>query len=368
MKLLQRFLIHYLKFTQMTNHSYYDNIGDIIGNTPILKLNTLYPQNSVYAKLEFYNPSFSIKDRAALYMLEAAIAQNRIQENGYIIEATSGNTGLGLCVATKKYNLKVICVLSDDTSYEKIEMLKAYGAKVILCDAKLNSNEIGGYVWVAKMLAKYLPNSFLVNQFVNPDNPRSHYQTTAPEIWNQLNGNIDIFFSTIGTGGTISGIGKYLKEKNPNIKIIAIEPIGGIYRNTSVNEKAVPKDHLIHSISDNFISPNLDFSVIDQIIEVKDKLAFDKCFEALSKEKICIGTSSGLVLAGIDFYIKKYKVPPNKRIVTIMPDNGLKYTNSLFNSDFLNTEKIKVNFSNHDGLNNKICKLFSKNNFTFKII
>lgn len=197
----------------MENKKIINNVEELLGNTPIFKLNKLFKEYNVYAKLEYFNPSFSIKDRAAFNMVKEKIEAGEVKKGDYIIEATSGNTGLGLCIASIVYGLKFIAVVFDDVSKEKINLLKGYGASVIICDSTLNSKEKGGYVWVAEQLSKKFKNIHYINQFDNENNPNAHYISTGPEIWKQLDGKINLFVNTIGTGGTITGISKFLKEK-----------------------------------------------------------------------------------------------------------------------------------------------------------
>lgn len=348
-----------------TSPKYVEDVTMLIGNTPLLKLNKIFEQHHVFAKLEYYNPTFSVKDRAAFHMVEKAMSEKKIAKGHTIIGATSGNTGLGLCLAANYFELNYICVAFDTVPKEKISLLKALGAIVVMCDSEAESYEEGGYVWVAKQLAKEIDNSYLVDQFVDINNPSIHYLKTGPEIWNQMDGQIDYFFSTIGTGGTISGIGKYLKEKDSNIKVIGVEPNGGIYRKVFKNLPPIFETHLINSISDCFISPNLDFNVIDDIISIDDNEAFKMCYSLLQKESICVGTSSGCVLKGIEEYLEKANYTGKReRIVTVLPDIGLKYMDTLFNPDYLKTKQIIIGRDNkHDcTLNNLVEERFGKYN------
>lgn len=341
---------------------YYESIEDMVGNTPILKLNRLFKKNDVYAKLEYFNPTFSIKDRAAFKMVEEAVKKGQVKDGDYIIEATSGNTGIGMCVAANYYKLHPICVVFSDVSDEKINLLKAYGATVIVCDATISSYDVGGYVWVAKYLSNTLPDLFWLNQFSNLDNSSAHYFSTGPELIQQMDGKIDYVFSTIGTGGTISGIAKYIKEINPNIGIIGVEPRGGIYKDYFNNSYSNYIDHRIHSISDNFISDNFHKHLVDDIIQVHDEEAFQFCYKALKTEGICIGTSSGCVLAGIENAIlsNNYNLE-SKNIVTILPDLGLKYGSTLFNNDYLEKEDIKIDRIYRSEIEERISYILQKN-------
>lgn len=317
----------------------YQGIEHLVANTPSVRIQRLFKNINVSAKLEYYNPTFSIKDRVAYEIVRKAYDNHQIKEGDTLIEATSGNTGLGLCVAAMAYNMNLICVLFSDVSYEKIQLMKAYGAQIVMCDSMIQSNEKGGYVWVAKELAKNLDNAYLIDQFNNPLNPLVHYETTGPEIWEDNQGEIDYFVTTIGTGGTISGVGRFLKEKNPFIRVIGVEPVGGLYNPYFNNEPLQYSDHLIHSVSDSFISNNVDFSVIDEVIQVSDHKSFDMCYRLMKSERICAGTSAGCALAGIEQYFSN-SLLPEKHVATIFPDCGIKYMDTLFNMNFLLKHKL----------------------------
>ncbi len=304
----------------------------------MVQLEKLFEKGNVYAKLEYYSPTFSIKDRAAFNMVKQAIEDGTLHEGDVIIEATSGNTGLGLCFAAIVYNLKLICTVFSDVPIEKINLLKAFGAVVIVCDSKYESLSEQGYVGVAMKLAKEMDNVFHIQQFSNINNVMAHYKTTGPEIWKQMDGRIDYLFATIGTGGTISGIGMYLKERNPNIKIIGVEPVGGIYRSHFYKQEEHYIDHLIQSISDDFISNNFKQEYVDDVIQVEDTASFSMCYEIMGTEGLCVGTSSGCVLAATRSYLKDNE----RTAVCIIPDIGLKYMNTLFNKEYLEQNNIRI--------------------------
>ncbi|NLG03255.1 MAG: cysteine synthase family protein [Clostridia bacterium] len=313
-------------------------VNAVLGNTPIIKLDTLFNNKNVYAKLEYYNPTFSIKDRAAFNMVKQAWDNGKLKKGDTIIEATSGNTGLGLCFAASVYELHLICTVFSDVPIEKINLLKAFGAIVIICDSKYPSSGEKGYVGVAKRIAEKYENVYYVDQFNNNNNVMAHYYSTGPEIWNQMNADIDYLFATIGTGGTISGIGKYLKEKNPSVKIIGVEPVGGIYKSHFNKEDEHYMDHLIQSISDDFISGNFKQEYVDEVVQVEDQHSFSMCYEAMRKEGIMIGTSSGCVLSAA----REYDIPAEKKALCIIPDLGLKYMDTLFNDQYLSENNIIV--------------------------
>lgn len=353
----------------MQNKKIINNVEELLGDTPIFKLNKMFEGYNVYAKLEYFNPSFSIKDRAAFNMIRKKIETGEIKKGDYIIEATSGNTGLGLCVASIVYELKFIAVVFDDVSKEKINLLKGYGASVIICDSNLNSKEKGGYVWVAEQLSKKFNNIHYINQFSNEDNPDAHYISTGPEIWEQLNGKIDYFINTVGTGGTITGISKYLKQKNGFIKTIAVEPVGGIYKDYYYGKKMVFKDHLIHFISDNFISPNFKKEYIDDVIQIEDIDSFKSCIDLMRTEGLCVGTSSGCTIAAIKKMISEELIDKNDTVVCTFADNGIKYCDSLFNLKYLKEHHLNYDFMNQESdCNKNIKKYLSDQNIDFEVM
>ena len=312
-------------------------IEDLVGNTPIMKLNRMFPGFEIYAKLEYYNPTLSIKDRAAFHMVAKKIARGEVKKGDYIIEATSGNTGLGLCVAAMVHGLKFIAVLFDDVSPEKISMLKKYGALVLMCDGTVPSNEKGGYVWTAREIASRFPNVHFMNQFGNEDNPDAHIVSTGPEIWDSLGSSIDLFVNTVGTGGTITGISSYLKSRKHEIRTIAVEPVGGIYRDYFWGNEMTFQDHLIHSISDNFISPNFKKRYIDDVVQVADEESFSCCLELMRTEGLCVGTSAGCTIAALKSLIASGVISKDTVTVCTLADSGLKYCDSLLNDNYLRT-------------------------------
>lgn len=312
----------------------------LLGNTPVVRLEHLIESN-VYAKLEYYNPTFSVKDRAAYNMVTEAINRKKIKKGDTLIEATSGNTGLGICYAAIQYGLNVICTVFDDVPIEKINLLKGFGATVIVCPSSYESSSPQGYVGVAKRIASEMENCYYVDQFNNYDNVMAHYKYTGPELYEQMNKKIDYLFATIGTGGTISGLGKYLKEKNNNIKIIGVEPVGGIYKKYFYGKALHYTDHLIQSISDDFISNNFYKEYVDEVIQVEDVDSFSMCYEILRTEGLSIGTSGGCVVAAVKKYCNKNNIEEDKNIVCIIPDCGLKYMDTLFNQEYLNKHNLQ---------------------------
>jgi len=299
-----------------------NNLTELIGNTPLVKINKLSDAN-IFAKLESFNPAGSIKDRPALNMIENAEKQGLINKNTVIIEPTSGNTGIGLAMICAIKGYKMILTMPETMSIERRKLLKAYGAELVLTDG---SKGMQGSVDKAIELSKEYSNSFIPQQFNNPANPEAHVHTTADEIWNDTDGKIDILVAGVGTGGTISGTAKGLKQHNPDIKAIAVEP-----KNSQVLVGKEAGIHKIQGIGANFIPNNFDKNVIDEIFPVSDEDAIETARKLATKEGILCGISSGAAMyAAIE--IAKRPINKNKNIVVILPDLGERYLSSeLFN-------------------------------------
>lgn len=301
----------------------YNNVLDLVGGTPIMELHN-YMKNfdingRILAKLEYFNPAGSAKDRVAKQMIADAESSGKLKKGSTIIEPTSGNTGIGLASAAASLGYKCVLVMPDSMSVERINLLKAYGAEVVLSEG---AKGMAGAVEKADELAKNIPGSFIAGQFENPSNPKAHYLTTGPEIWADTDGKIDIFVATVGTGGTLTGTAKYLKEKNPNIKIVAVEPASSPLLSEG---KAGP--HKIQGIGANFVPEILDTDLYDEVLTVTDDDAY-KAANAIAKlEGILVGISSG---AAVSAAAKIGKRPENagKNIVTVLPDSGDRYMSS----------------------------------------
>ena len=301
----------------------YNNVLDLVGGTPIMELHN-YMKNfdingRILAKLEYFNPAGSAKDRVAKQMIADAEASGKLKKGSTIIEPTSGNTGIGLASAAASLGYKCVLVMPDSMSVERINLLKAYGAEVVLSEG---AKGMAGAVAKAEELAKNTEGSFIAGQFINPSNPKAHYLTTGPEIWEATDGKIDIFVATVGTGGTLTGTAKYLKEKNPDIKIIAVEPASSPLLSAG---KAGP--HKIQGIGANFVPEILDTDLYDEVLTVTDDDAY-KAANAIAKlEGILVGISSG---AAVSAAAKIGKRPENagKNIVTVLPDSGDRYMSS----------------------------------------
>lgn len=309
--------------------SYYNHISELVGNTPILKLNNYLAKHqlkaNIFAKLEYFNPAGSVKDRIAKAMLFKAKDEGILKPNSVIIEPTSGNTGIGLAAIGASMGYQVILTMPETMSIERRNLLKAYGAKIILTPGRLGMK---GAIEKAEQLAQEIPNAFIPGQFNNPVNPNIHYLTTGPEIYQQLDGKIDIFVAGIGTGGTISGVGKYLKEKNPDIKVIAIEPAA-----SPILSKGIAGPHAIQGIGAGFVPNTLNLDIYDEIITVSNEDAFATSREIAKEEGALVGISSGAALYGATKLAKR-KGNEDKNIVVLLPDTGERYLSTpLVNQD-----------------------------------
>ena len=298
----------------------YKNIDELVGKTPLMEISNIIKeenlQANIFAKLECFNPTGSAKDRPSLQMILKAEEDGVLKEDSVIIEPTSGNTGIGLAAIGASKGYKVIIVMPDTMSQERIMLMKAYGAEVVLTDGKKGMQ---GSIEEAKRLSEKNENSFIPSQFDNPQNPEAHYKTTGPEIWNDTDGKIDILVAGIGTGGTLSGTGKYLKEKNSDIKVVGVEPL-----NSPLLTKGVAGSHAIQGIGANFIPENLNRDIYDEIIDVSNEDAFSYARKMAQKEGISVGISSGAALFGA---IELAKRPENKgkNIVVVLTDTGERY-------------------------------------------
>ena len=298
----------------------YKNVTELIGNTPVVELSNLEKEQGLkaqlLAKVEFFNPAGSLKDRIAKRMIEKAEEQGLLKEGATIIEPTSGNTGIGLASVCASKGYKAIFTMPETMSVERRNLLKAYGAKIVLTPG---AQGMKGAIAKAKELQESTPNSLIPSQFTNLENPQAHYETTGPELWEQTDGKIDIFVAGVGTGGTISGTGKYLKEKNPNIKIVAVEPEG-----SPVLSQGKAGPHGIQGIGAGFVPDTLNTKIYDEIITVTNENAYNTGRAIAQKEGLLVGISSG---ASVYAAIQLAKRPENegKRIVALMPDTGERY-------------------------------------------
>lgn len=293
---------------------------DLVGNTPLVRVNNLIKKDElkadVLAKLEYFNPAGSVKDRIAKEMIQDALEKGLINENTTLIEPTSGNTGIGLSAVATALNLKIIITMPETMSVERRNLMKAYGAELVLTPG---SEGMKGAIAKAKELASQIENSFIPGQFENPANPTAHYKTTGPEIYEQTEGKVDIFVAGVGTGGTISGIGKYLKEKNPEVKVVAVEPASSPVLSTGKGGA-----HKIQGIGAGFVPETLDTKIYDEIITVENEDAFAAGKEMAKTEGILVGISSGAALYAAKELAKREE-NVGKTIVVLLPDGGDRY-------------------------------------------
>lgn len=312
------------------------NIIDVIGNTPIVKLNKVAANvdSEIYVKLEYMNPGGSIKERIGKYIIEKAIERGELKPGGTIVEGTSGNTGVGLAMYAAVYGYKCIFVLPDKQSIEKINNLRAFGAKVVVTPTNVAPDDPRSYYSVAKRIAETTPNSFYANQYYNTDNQDAHYHSTGPEIFKQTNGEFDVFMCGVGTGGTISGTGKYLKTVMPNVKIVGVDIEGSILAPFWKTGKVVEAhSYVLEGIGEDIFPDNLDFKVIDDFVMIEDKESFVMTRRLLTEEGIYAGGSSGAAVVGAIRYAESLDNP--KKILVILPDSGNRYTGKIYNDQWM---------------------------------
>ncbi|MBK7572081.1 MAG: pyridoxal-phosphate dependent enzyme [Bacteroidetes bacterium] len=315
-----------------------DNVLDSIGNTPMIKLNKVAEgiKATVYAKVETFNPGNSIKDRMAVKMVEDAEKAGILKPGGTIIEGTSGNTGMGLAIAAIVKGYKCIFATTDKQSKEKVDALRAFGAEVIVCPTNVEPEDPRSYYSVAARLNKETPNSFYPNQYDNPSNAVAHYEQTGPEIWDQTDGKITHFVVGVGTGGTICGTAKYLKEKNPNIKVWGIDTYGSVfkkYKETGIFDKNEIYPYVTEGIGEDFLPKNVNFDLIDHFEKVTDKDAALMTREIVQKDGIWVGNSAGSALAGL--FQMKDQLKETDVVVIVFHDHGTRYLAKIFNDDWM---------------------------------
>lgn len=317
---------------------WYNNILETIGNTPLVRLNTVTAglRGTILAKVETTNPGNSIKDRMALKMIEDAEANGLLKPGGTIIEGTSGNTGMGLAIAAVIKGYKCIFTTTDKQSKEKIDALKAFGAEVIVCPTNVEPEDPRSYYSVSSRLEREIPNSWKANQYDNLSNRQANYEQTGPEIWEQTEGKVTHLVVGVGTGGTISGAGRYLKEQNPNIKVWGIDTYGSVfkkYKETGEFDKNEIYPYITEGIGEDFIPKNVDFDVIDHFEKVTDKDAAVMTSELARKEGIFVGNSAGAAVAGLLQMGNHLK--EDDLVVVIFHDHGSRYMGKMFNDDWL---------------------------------
>lgn len=318
----------------------YNSVLELIGNTPIIKLNKITEglKGNFYAKVEAFNPGHSAKDRIALHIINTAEARGILKPGATIVETTSGNTGFSLAMISMIKGYKCILAVSDKSSPDKIDMLKSMGAKVYVCPASVAAEDPRSYYEVAKRIHEETPNSIYINQYFNELNIEAHYQTTGKEIWEQTNGLVTHVVICSGTGGTISGVGKYLKEKNPNIKILGVDAYGSVlkkYHETKIFDENEIYPYKIEGLGKNLIPTATDFDVIDQYVKVADKESALVAREISRTEGLFVGYTSGAAFQAIRQYANHGEFDENSNVVVIFPDHGSRYMSKIYSDEWM---------------------------------
>src|SRR5262250_1172000 len=313
-----------------------NSILEAIGRTPLVRLNRITKdiQAQVYVKADYINPGGSVKDRIGVTMIDQAEKKGLLKPGGTIIEGTSGNTGMGLALVAAVRGYKCVFTTTDKQSKEKVDLLKALGAEVIVCPTAVEPEDPRSYYSVAKKLAREIPNSYYPNQYDNPMNPEAHYLTTGPEIWEDSAGKITHFVCGLGTGGTISGAGKYLKEKNPGVKIVGVDPYGSLYYDfvkTGTTIKA--KTYVVEGIGEDFFPTTMNLKILDDIIQVNDEECFVVARRLAKLEGLFTGGSGGGCLSGALQLAKN--LGPNDFVVALLPDTGMRYLSKVYNDEWM---------------------------------
>ena len=312
------------------------DIVQTIGNTPIVRLNHVAAdvESEIYVKIEYMNPAGSMKDRVGLNIIQDAEKRGMLGPGGTIVEATSGNTGAGLAMVAALRGYKCIFVMPDKMSQEKIDALRAYGARVVICPTAVEPSDPRSYYSVARRLVEETPGAFYANQYHNPANPEAHYISTGPEIWEQTGGEFDIFVSGMGTGGTLSGCGRYFKEQREDVKLIGVDPIGSLYYEylkTGRLTKAF--SYYVEGIGEDFLPSTMNLDILDDVVQVDDRECFMMTRDLVRREGIFCGGSAGAAVIGAIKYARTLKKP--KRILVLLPDNAQKYLTKVFNDDWM---------------------------------
>lgn len=319
---------------------YYESILEVIGNTPLVRLNRVTDgiDGTLLAKVEYMNPGQSVKDRIGIKMIEEAEKKGLIEPGGTIIEGTSGNTGMGLALAAAIKGYRCIFTVSDKQSKEKIDLLKALGAEVKLCPTDVEPDDPRSYYSVAKRLSEEIPNSYYPNQYDNPGNTEAHYESTGPEIWEQTDGRVTHYVAGMGTGGTISGAARYLKEQNPEIKVIGVDSCGSVYKKyfeTGEFDKEEIYPYLTEGIGEDIIPENMNFDLVDHVVQVNDKNAFQTTRRLAEEEALFVGGSCGAAIYGALQYAREEELGEDDLMVIILPDSGTRYVSKIFNDEWM---------------------------------
>ncbi len=312
-----------------------ENILDLVGNTPLVRLTrvTKDMKATVYAKLEFFNPGGSVKDRIGLAMILDAERRGLLKPGGTIVEPTSGNTGMGLALAAIQRGYKIVFTVPDKMSRDKIDLLRAVGAEVRVTPTNVPQGHPANYISLSKRIARETPNSYMPNQYENPANPAAHYASTGPEIWSQTGGRVDVVVAGVGTGGTISGTGKYLKERNPSVRVVGVDPEGSILASRFAGKRGRARPYRVEGIGEDFLPRTLDMGVIDEFVTVSDRAAMLMTRRLAREEGIVAGTSSGAAVYGALKVARGLK--GHKVVVVILPDTGRSYLNKVYNDAWM---------------------------------
>lgn len=306
-----------------------ETILDAVGDTPLVRLGRLHPPGNLVAKVEYLNPGGSVKDRIALAMIEQAEADGLLRPGGTIVEPTSGNTGAGLAIAARLKGYRMVCVIADKQSAEKLNVLRAYGAEVVVCPSEVPPDDPRSYYSVAERLADEIEGAYRPNQYANPANPEAHYLGTGPEIWKQTGGEVRALVVGVGTGGTITGAARYLKERQPAVEVVGVDPEGSIY--TACTEDDV-RPYLTEGVGEDFWPDTFDPSLVDTYIQVTDREAFVTTRRLAEVEGILAGVSSGMAVHGaLQVAIDR----PDDLVVVILPDSGRNYLGKVFSDDWM---------------------------------
>ncbi len=321
---------------------WHENVLGTIGQTPLVKINRLAAglPCQVLAKVEFFNPGGSVKDRIGVAMVEAAERQGLLKPGGTIIEGTSGNTGAGLALVAIAKGYRCIFTTTDKQSKEKIDVLRAFGAEVKVCPTNVAPDDPRSYYSVARRLAKEIPNSFYVNQYDNPANTVAHYETTGPEIWQQTEGRVTHYIAGAGTGGTISGAARYLKEKNPDIKVIGVDPYGSVYYKYFFTREFDHDEiypYLTEGVGEDILAENMDFDIVDDYVRVTDKASMQMTRRLAQQEGLFTGQSCGMAMAGALDWLQAHRetLTEDHVVVVILPDSGFRYLRKTYNDDWM---------------------------------
>jgi cystathionine beta-synthase len=315
----------------------YDNVLDAIGDTPIVRLHRVAEKfrSEIYAKLEFMNPGGSVKDRIAKFMVEEAEKRGQIRRGGTIVEGTSGNTGMGLAMAAAVKGYQAVFVMPDKQSIEKMQALRAFGAQVVVTPTAVEPEDPRSYYSVSTKLGTETPNAFFANQYHNQDNTEAHYRFTGPELWKQMAGRIDVFIAGMGTGGTLSGVGRFLKERNPKIQVVGVDPVGSVYYDYFKTGKLTEAyTYTLEGIGEDFLPSTMHFDWLDDVVRVTDRECFTMTRDLVRKEGLFAGGSSGAAVFGALRWLQEHD-KEGQQVLILLPDTGRQYLGKIFNEDWM---------------------------------